>query len=349
MTRQITFIASADTLGNGVDPETMDYFLGGRQRWLSLIVPYLREQENCHVDIVDWEDESIDWAKKNLLMVGPMWGYSEKPEKFHQWLNHLEEINAPLENSTQLLRWNYDKRYLLDLQAHGIQIPQTEMIPSDSSMTLDVLYPKLKSTWQADSLIIKGVVDSAAIGFRQLTPETYRDHIKHFEQLKKESGGALIQPLIPEIKEKGELSFIFFGDDYSHGFLKLPKSGETRVQLFYGGAYFHLSQNDITSSLNSAKEKFRPDMTLTQAEIATSIGQAIMIKRQLNGLLEEKSMTLPTYLRIDGVPINESFHVMEIEAIEPYMGLGEAVATNPHTKVLQRYTKAIFEAYDRHN
>lgn len=346
--KHITFVASAETIGDGKTPDTMDYFLGGRQQWLSLIVPHL-QSEGWDVEIVDWEDDNIDWASKKLILIGPMWGYSEKPEKFFKWLEHLEKVNAPIENSVGMMRWNYDKRYLLDLHQYGIQTPKTEIVFPDSVMTLERLYPKIQRVWMVDDLIIKGVVDSAAIGFRKINADNIQDNSEHFEHLKKENGGVVIQPLLPEIEDKGELSFIFFGEDYSHGFLKLPVKGETRVQLFYGGAYFHLRQKEITSSLKLAKEKFRPDMTLTEAEVATSIGQASLIRKQINGLLEEKNIPSPTYMRIDGLPINGSFHVMEIEAIEPYMGFGEAIKTNPKTGVLERYTTAIEQAYKRHN
>ena len=45
----------------------------------------------------------------------------------------------------------------------------------------------------------------------------------------------MIQPFLPSVREEGEYSLIFFGNDYSHALIKKPKSGDYRIQSLYGG------------------------------------------------------------------------------------------------------------------
>jgi glutathione synthase/RimK-type ligase-like ATP-grasp enzyme len=106
----------------------------------------------------------------------------------------------------------------------------------------------------------------------------------------------LIQPFLLEI-EQGELSMIFFNGRYSHAAIKKPKDGDFRVQRQYGGQY----------------QLFNPDPTLlaTAEKIISQIPQQLL------------------YARVDGVMINNEFHLMELELIEPdlYFELDESIKT----------------------
>jgi len=104
----------------------------------------------------------------------------------------------------------------------------------------------------------------------------------------------LIQPFLAEIKE-GELSMIFFRGRFSHAVIKKPKDGDFRVQRQYGGRY----------------TLFHPDPSLLRVaeKIVSQISQQLL------------------YARVDGVMIDNEFHLMELELIEPdlYFEFDEAI------------------------
>jgi glutathione synthase/RimK-type ligase-like ATP-grasp enzyme len=118
----------------------------------------------------------------------------------------------------------------------------------------------------------------------------------------------LIQPFLPEI-EQGELSMIFFNGKFSHAAVKKPKDGDFRVQRQYGGKY----------------QLFNPDSTLlgTAEKIISQVPQQLL------------------YARVDGVMINNEFHLMELELIEPdlYFELDEAIKTRFISGVIDRLKK----------
>lgn len=104
----------------------------------------------------------------------------------------------------------------------------------------------------------------------------------------------LIQPFLPEIGQ-GELSMIFFNGKFSHAVIKKPKDGDFRVQRQYGGKY---ELFDPSKYLRSTAEK-----------IISQVQQKLL------------------YARVDGVMINNEFHLMELELIEPdlYFEFDEAI------------------------
>ncbi|MEO1654892.1 MAG: hypothetical protein AAFU64_15200, partial [Bacteroidota bacterium] len=99
----------------------------------------------------------------------------------------------------------------------------------------------------------------------------------------------LLQKFLPEIKENGEWSLIFFNGRFSHAVQKKPKKGDFRVQEEYGGE------------------------SLAQIPPSYLIREA----RNIIQLFAPDSL----YARVDGLDIQEAFYLMELELIEPELFL----------------------------
>ena len=339
----ITFVASDSTIGDGQNPDTMDYFMGVQYPWLSLAIPELRKHTDKTIEVVNFLDTTIEWHKKECLILGPVWGYSKQQTHFDDWLKRIELLKIPIQNSVRFIRWNFQKTYLKDLQSAGLPILPTIIAAGESNYE-EVMHQALK-TFNTDDLIIKGVVDAAALGYRHIKPGD--DVSAHFYQLLKHNKGAVIQPFLKEVSEKGELSFVFFGGKYSHCFVKVPVKNEERVQPFYGGKSFHICDTDIEGSLSKIKESFRPDLQISESEIVSGRQQAQLISESLTDLLQKKHIENPTYKRIDGVMVNGKFLIMEVEGLEPYMEMKEARDMDPDKNPASSYVKAILTNLDR--
>jgi len=70
-----------------------------------------------------WSDPSVDWSVYDLIVMRSPWDYSLRLAEFLEWLGSLDA--ARVLNPPALIRWNLDKRYLLDLEAHGVAIVPT--------------------------------------------------------------------------------------------------------------------------------------------------------------------------------------------------------------------------------
>ena len=78
------------------------------------------------VDLVRWDDESVDWAAYDLAVVRSCWDYAWRLEEFLTWADSVPRLRNPVE----VLRWNTDKTYLRDLQGAGLPVVPTVWDPA---------------------------------------------------------------------------------------------------------------------------------------------------------------------------------------------------------------------------
>ena len=93
--KEIIFVANSETMGNGIDASTMDYFLGKQYPQLSLVISHLTQNAQ-KIKVVDWQDENIDWATDKKVILGTVWGYTKNINKFVSWLDLMEKKNILL-------------------------------------------------------------------------------------------------------------------------------------------------------------------------------------------------------------------------------------------------------------
>lgn len=68
------------------------------------------------------------------------------------------------------------------------------------------------------------------------------------------------------------------------------------------------------------------------------------MKKEITFVTNDREFFPPLYARIDGVMVDGTFRVMEIEGVEPYMEMQEAMQTDPAKNVIGKYVQAIDEA-----
>lgn len=221
------------------------------------------------------------------------WDYYLRLPEFDAFLTAHETSGRPLLNPVPLLRWNLDKRYLLDLQAAGVPI-----VPTTYRTTLDPA--ELPALWQQHGeLVVKPTISAGSWRTLRLPvgtlppqgpPERTRGATS--DSPSPEPTGYLIQPYLPQI-EDGEWSLVFFGGEYSHAVRKRPKPGDFRVQEHYGGH------------------------TVAEQPPAHLLAQATEALHAVCRIPGAASPTVPCYARVDGVCDNDRFLLMELELIEP--------------------------------
>lgn len=229
-----------------------------------------------------WNDPLVDWAGFDAVLMRSTWDYFQHYAAFLAWLDRLP---VPLINDRTLVRWNSDKRYLLDLAAVGVDI-----IPTRLATVAEL--PGCMRAMAGRELIVKPTVSGTAWhtvrgradepAFEAALAALPRD--SHY----------VVQPFIAEVLEEGEWSLLFFGRRYSHAVIKRPAAGDFRVQSDFGGTA-QLAEPP-THVLASAQRALDATAALGHADIA--------------------------YARVDGVVAGGRFRLMELEMIEPYLHLG---------------------------
>ena len=229
-----------------------------------------------------WNGPPEPFVGADLVVLRSNWDYHHDLAGFAAWLDALERRGTHVLNAPALVRWNLDKRYLLDLDRRGVRVPATEVVPADPSAIAQVF--RRRGWTQA---VVKPLVGASGHGVRLLQAG---------DRLSLDGAGAgpappevLMQELLPEIVQGGEASFVFFDGDYAHAALKRPAAGDFRVNSQYQGSV----------------EPFQPDAGLV---------------RQARAALDPLDQ-LPLYARVDGIVRDGELVVTELEVNEPSLFL----------------------------
>lgn len=231
-----------------------------------------------------WNDPAACWEEYAGAVVRSCWDYHHAPEEFRRWVNRLKAAEVPLWNPADMLLWNMNKRYLLDLAAKGVRIPRTLWVEAGAAPDLSVLLDNA-GLRQA---VVKPAISATAHQTWRVSRERAADYQAQFGK-QVLSGATLVQEFIPELLREGEWSLLFFGGQFSHAVKKRPGGNDFRVQHDYGG---------------SAAAETAPPALVRQA-------------RQILSVLD----TSPLYARVDGVEVAGKLVLLELELIEPELFL----------------------------
>ncbi|MBC6605979.1 hypothetical protein H8B13_04030 [Hymenobacter sp. BT188] len=231
-----------------------------------------------------WSDPAVDWRSYEVVVLKSPWDYFDRIAEFYAWLDTLERLAVRVLNPVATVRWNSDKKYLLDMQAAGVRIVPTHWLPRGSRFVPETLFAEL----QTEQLIVKPAVSGGAKNTFSLRPVEAATRTSELDTLLAEED-FLAQPFLPQIQTEGEWSFIYLGGKFSHCVLKTPKLGDFRVQHYLGGG---------------VEPRPAPAHLLRTADdIVARFAQDCL------------------YARVDGVEVEGDFLLMELELIEPFLYL----------------------------
>ncbi|HZX06616.1 hypothetical protein [Kribbella sp.] len=172
-----------------------------------------------------WTDPSVDWSVYDAVLLRTVWDYFRLYAEFTEWLAQLDKAGVPVLNNTDLVRWNSDKRYLLELRERGVAIVPSQVAagPCLREVVAGLAGRQIviKPTVSGNALhTVRGVAGSPELeqALAELPDLVY-----------------LVQPFVPEIQTEGEWSLLFFDGEFSHAVVKRPADGDYRVQESHGG------------------------------------------------------------------------------------------------------------------
>lgn len=178
-------------------------------------------------------DQPAAWQEFDAVVIRSIWDYHLKYARFAQWLHQLDAAGVPVHNGTAVVRWNAHKRYMLELEAQGIEITPSRVFSVGAGGTLaDVV---AETGWR--SVVIKPAVSSTGyetwfVSTDPTTGPTANDETRFADQ--KSRMDVLVQEFAEGVHE-GELSMVFLNGSYSHSVLKRAAGDEFRVHIEHGG------------------------------------------------------------------------------------------------------------------
>jgi glutathione synthase/RimK-type ligase-like ATP-grasp enzyme len=232
------------------------------------------------VEVAPWNGPFDPFEAAAAVIIRATWDYHAAPDRYRAWLARLDA--ARTFNPPELVYWNLEKTYLLDLAARGAVLPPSALVAAEVGAVAEAV-----RALGLREAVIKPTVGASGFGVERLRPGEESAALDRL-RLAKPSTQLLVQAFVPEIAA-GELAGVFFEAAFSHGLRRVPAPHDFRVNAQYGG-------------------RLEP-AGLTEETIQQMTGVLALLPRR------------PLYARIDGVLREGRFLLMEVEVNEPGLGL----------------------------
>lgn len=223
-----------------------------------------------------WNGPPEPFAGVDLVVLRSNWDYHHDLAGFTTWLDALERRGAHVLNAPALVRWNLDKRCLLDLERWGVRVPATEVVPADPNAIVQVF---ARRGWE--TAVVKPLVGVSGHGVRLLRsgdPVTLED-----ATTASHPDGVLMQEYLPEVAHFGEISLVFFDGEFSHAALKRPAAGDFRVNSDYQGTAEPFQPDpDLVRQARAALDTLEEAPLYARVDVVVRDGQLIVVELELN-------------------------------------------------------------------
>ena len=242
---------------------------------------------------VVWFASDAEWRAFDALVLRSCFRYFERIEAFRDWLAAVEAADVELVNPPDVVRWNVHKGYLTDLADAGVPIPPTDVIERGSDVELRTVLDR--NGWP--EAVVKPAVGTSSNAVWRCSIDEAAGRQDRFASLLAD-GDVLVQEFLPSVAD-GEASLVFFAGEYAYASRTVPAPNDFRAHHRFGAQTEHIEPStDVIE---------RAGVTLAAA--ADACGR--------------DPSALP-YARVDGVVDDGTFRVLEIELVEPYLGLARA-------------------------
>ncbi len=157
-----------------------------------------------------WDDPAVEWAEFDAVVLRSTWDYFLRPDQFAFWLESTARVST-VWNPPEMVAWNAHKGYLLDLAAQGIDVVPTELVAGPEPESLGQLLRR--RGWSG--AVVKPAIGGNAEGLRKVAEPVTPEDETHFRKLRA-NGEVLVQPLLADVRTRGERSLVFLGGTFSH-------------------------------------------------------------------------------------------------------------------------------------
>lgn len=236
------------------------------------------KQLQIDLDFPNWQDNNVNWDEFDAAVIRSTWNYVPFRNEFVSWSKKVEQ-QTKLFNSSRIIEWNTDKKYLLELEKNGIPI-----IPTKFCSELDAANNHLDWAFnQSKAIAIK---PSIGAGARLAGRATSIDEAKKLlKNIFDNNRIAMIQPYVESVDKEGEKAIVVIDGKLSHVANKVPA-------LTQGGHGDGAGPAVVDEKIS---------------EIFKNVESKLSSWNEL------------VYARIDVVELNGSYVLMELELTEPWL------------------------------
>lgn len=159
-----------------------------------------------------WTDPSVDWADAGLCIVLTVTDYAKDTEAFFAWADSVPRLL----NEAQILRWNSDKHYLIELEERGMPTIKTAWLEPERKLSKHQVHTRMPA---GGDFVVKSALSSNRHTTGRYTAVDARSRsaaIEHAMNILATGNAALVQRYVQSVDTRGEISLIFFNGLLSH-------------------------------------------------------------------------------------------------------------------------------------
>lgn len=220
------------------------------------------EKRGFRVGRFDWARKDINWSDAKYLLFRTTWDYHNKWKQFLNWLDAVKG-QCTFINPIETIKWNFDKRYILELANKGVNIAKTEIFEKGSKLKLSDAF----INFGMDELVLKPLISAGGRHTYRINKSSYESLEGIFKKLLEEEA-MMLQEFQYDVPVNGEISLMFFGGNYTHSILKQAKKGEFRVQDDFGGSvHDHIASTEEIDFAKNTLSKVDPIPAYARVDI----------------------------------------------------------------------------------
>lgn len=176
----------------------------------------LRARGVC-AETLEWDDPEARFDTARVTLIRATWTYHRAPQRFARWLDDVSRRTA-LYNGAEIVRWNMHKRYLLELEARGVPVVPTELVPQSADTSLRAIAERRGFS----AVVVKPAISGGSRQTRRFEAHDLDAAEAHLRAITARED-ALVQPYLPEVEQRGERSLVWIDGEITHVLRKAPR------------------------------------------------------------------------------------------------------------------------------
>jgi glutathione synthase/RimK-type ligase-like ATP-grasp enzyme len=244
-------------------------------------LPEALRRRGLHARWLPWDDPAA--LGVDLVILRATWDYIERLDEFRAWTRQVRNLL----NGPDVVAWNTDKRYLVQLERHGVATVPSRYFGSGDGVVVP-----------AGEVVVKPAVGGGSVGAQRFTDPV--PAVAYAAQLQAQGRAVLVQPYDPRV-EYGETALVFLGGEQSHAFTKAA------ILPVAGPPLFDESGTYALETLAPAE----PDFELWDLGHAALRAAADILGMEVGELL---------YARVDVIGDHADARILEVELVDPSLG-----------------------------
>lgn len=245
---------------------------------------------------VAWDDTSVDWSACAGVVVRSTWDYHRRLDEFMAWIDIVDR-HTHLENRPEVLQWNIDKHYLMDIARGGLPVIETVFVEPPGGHAFDDsdddVLARVSALAAHGDVVVKPVVSAGSTDTRR--HGDLASARAHIDELVARGRAVMVQPYLAQVDVDSETGLVYIDGAFSHAFSKGPMLAAPGTTV--GTLYL--------AEVIGAR-------TPTSAQ--RDLGDRVMAWL-------ERTWGTPLYARVDLLPTSSGPVIIEVELCEPSLYL----------------------------